>query len=250
MKYDRYKLKLRNYYFPGIIALVIAIVLYKFTVPQITQIMEVRKNLKNERARLERLVQKSTVLDRLDEQSLRAQFMMAQEALPADKNVAGFLFTISRLVNEASLSVSQFQTAPGLISTPSASPSPRATASGQPTGQAVETQGSPAVSPLEFRLVLSGEPSAIRDFLERVKKAIPLIVITTVDFHQSEKESPNVDLRVIFSYQSSPTLLGKIDDSLPILTSKDYEVIASVSNYHRYSQTAPATSGGKLNPFK
>lgn len=244
----------KNYLFPAIIVLVIIFILYQFTLPQVGQILEIRRELKEERQRLEQLVKKAQELEKLDEVTLKTNFQVSQEALPSEKDVPGLLFTLARLEGEATVSVEKFQLAPGLISTPAATPT-QATPSGEKgkaKPEAPKKETKPSLSSLVFDLTLAGEFSAIRSFLDKITEIKPILQIPSLKISQNKGEGLKADFKINFSYQPLPLTLGKIDDPLPILTAKDKEILTEISQLPSYNQVpgVATAAGGKANPFE
>jgi len=247
----------KAYLFPILLLAGIIFILFQFTLPQIKQIIEARGELKREKERLVQLIEKSTQLEKLDEVTLKKNFQVAQEALPSEKDVSGLLFTLARLESESTLSASGFKINPGLISTPAAVPKV-ATPSGVAKGKAqepteVKTKTTAPLSTLDFGLSLSGDFSALRSFLERIKEIRPLLLITSFNLSQEREASSGADLKVQFYYQVQPSFLGKISDPLSVLAIQEEEVLAEISRRPLYSQP-PSSSTlvpiGKLNPFE
>lgn len=249
----------KEYLFPVLVGLVIVFILSRFTFPQVEQILEARRELKREKGQLEQLIKKATDLERLDEETLKNNFEITQKALPSEKDISGLLFTINRLRNEATISSGKFQIRPGVISTPSATPSLATSSPATPSAgktktgpQAVQKERSQTLASLNFKLSLSGGFVALRNFLEKIKGISPLLVVSSLDFSQKEEEI-KADLGVVFHYQFLPSFLGKIDDALPVLTEKDKEILAQISNFPDYSQIPSIVNLiplGKLNPFE
>lgn len=273
------KFPFKTYLLPAVVSLVIGVILIKFTVPQVNQIMEARQALKVEKSRLDLLVEKSTKLERLDETTLKNDVQTTQNAIPSEKDVSGLVFTVDRLTKEASLAVKSFKTTPGLISTPSASPA-SATPSGEKkksvapskeetsefgqdktagqtdrgksTAQRLRT--SPPLNQLSFELSIEGAAKNVRTFLEKIKKTNPLLSLTLLDYdHSLDGDQGKATIKMLVYYQPLPTTLGKTDDPLPVLTNNDQEILAEASQWPIYSQLPPLATGaavGKTNPFE
>lgn len=273
------KFPFKTYLLPAVVSLVIGVILIKFTVPQVNQIMEARQALKVEKSRLDLLVEKSTKLERLDETTLKNDVQTTQNAIPSEKDVSGLVFTVDRLTKEASLAVKSFKTTPGLISTPSASPA-SATPSGEKkksvapskeetsefgqdktagqtdrgksTAQRLRTP--PPLNQLSFELSIEGAAKNVRTFLEKIKKTNPLLSLTLLDYdHSLDGDQGKATIKMLVYYQPLPTTLGKTDDPLPVLTNNDQEILAEASQWPIYSQLPPLATGaavGKTNPFE
>lgn len=249
----------KEYLFPVLVGVVIVFILSRFTFPQIEQILEARRELKREKGQLEQLTRKVIDLERLDEEALKSDFEIAQRALPSEKDVSGLLFAINRLRNEATVSSGKFRLQPGSISTPSSTPSLATSPSATPSDekkktspQAVQKERFQKLSSIDFKLSLSGDFAALRNFLEKIKGINPLLVIPKLELSPKEGEI-KADLNVVFNYQFLPSSLGRIDDALSVLTEKDKEVLAKISNFPDYSQIPSVVNLiplGKLNPFE
>lgn len=248
----------KNYLFPAITGLVIVFVLLKFTFPQFQQIVEAQQKLKGEKDRLEQLIKKARQLEKLDEETLKNNLQTTQHTLPSEKDVAGLLFTVARLQSEATVSAEKLELTPGLISTPSATPSAGylATPSGaKEEKKPMETKREvPQLSSLDFSVSLVGEFGGIRYFLEKIKGINPLLVTPDIKISQREgEENVRAELKILSSYQLLPMTLGKIEDPLPVLTDKDENTLSEISRLPIYSQIPSGLIQaivGKVNPFE
>src|SRR3990172_11684098 len=87
----------RFYILPTLILLAIVFTLLKFTFPKVSEIMEMRRQLKTENERLGRLTEKAVKLEKKDKGEAKNDFQTAQNALPSEKDISGVLYAIERL---------------------------------------------------------------------------------------------------------------------------------------------------------
>lgn len=257
--FKRKKYLSRLYLLPALILLAIVFILLKFTFPKVSEIMEMRRQLKTERQRFGRLTEKAVKLEKNDKGKAKNDFQTTQNALPSEKDIPGVLYAMERLGVETGIVIDELKVSPGLVSTPSAIP--QATPSGEPSKPSGESTKNPikpkesptqALASLTFDLSLHGEILAIRDFLEKIKEINPILQVGEFKLSSDEK-SLSADFKIIFSLQALPTSLGKVDDPLPAFTDKDEVVLEKISQLPVYSQMpseATAAALGKPNPFE
>ncbi|MBI4100329.1 hypothetical protein HY439_01175 [Candidatus Microgenomates bacterium] len=230
-----------TYLLPAAAIILIGFILVQFTLPQVKGIMKNREILKKEKTRLEQLTKKSTELEKLNTADLRRDFENAENALPSQNDVAGVLYMLARLQSDSQVFLDKIEMSPGLISSSS--------------GQEKKTKTKEkTMSQVEFKVSGVGDLIAVKNFLQRVKEINPQIEITKFDIASSGAPGMEVNFELIFYYQLPPLALGKIDDSLPLLTAGEKEILSTVATFSAYnkipSTEASASVVGKTNPFE
>ena len=230
----------------------------QFTLPQIKQSLTIRQDIKEEKESLEKLVAKSTSLEKINDQDLKDKFQSVQDALPSEKNIPGLLYAISRLGNETGVSIGDIELAPGLISTPSALKGGPITAT--PSGAKVEkgpslstgkTEAPIQASSLNFSIGVSGEYPAIRKFLSKIREISPLLSISKISLNPEGGVTRPV-FNIAFNYQLISSGYTKADEPVSELNNKDQDTLDEISLFPDFSKMpAMATfSTGRLNPFE
>lgn len=243
---------------PAAAIVAVIFIILQFTIPQIKQSLTIRQDIKVEKESLEKLVAKSTTLEKINEQDLKEKFQSVQDALPSEKNIPGLLYAISRLGDETGVSLGDIELAPGLISTPSAIKGGPKTAT--PSGVKVEkgpplptviTEAPVQVGSLNFNVGVTGEYPAIRKFLGKIREISPLLSISKISLNPEGGVTRPV-FNIAFNYQLISSDYTKVDDPVSELNNKDRDTLEEISLYPDLSKMpAIATfSTGRLNPFE
>lgn len=243
----------KTFLLSAFVGIAIIFIIFQFSIPQVKQILAVRQSLKQEKGRLEQLVQKSTALENLDEQELKDNFQVTQDSLPSEKDIAGLLYTLARLENETSVTIEGIELQPGLISTPSANLSITATPSAETKGKAPppKTKPSGGSETIDFEINVSGSFLTVRNLLSKITEINPLLTISSVSF-SGEGGNVKAEISLSYNYQLLQSLYVNVEDPLPLPTNKDKEALSEVAKLPLYSKMpAVVTSpGGKVNPFE
>lgn len=219
---------LKIYLFPSFVLLVI-LFLFNFVVKgKIVEIFGTRREIGEQRERLSRLIEKQAALTALDETSLREEFLLANEAVPSKRDVAGFLTQVERIALETGLLVEGVSLEGGEIATESAEEK-------EVLSQKKDEDG------FQSRVTVKGEVGRIRDFLEKLLKSRRVVEATKVQLSApfSQIATPSAMtaiLTVDVFFKLLPETMGTAEAPLPQITQKEKEVYEQIYSFPFLSQ--------------
>jgi hypothetical protein len=235
--------KMRIYLIPIVVGLVVLVLLLKIVKPKIKEVFLLRSDIDQARQKLSHLTEKEAALASFDQEVLKEQFLTANEALPSEQDVSGFLAQIERSAQESGILVESVSLTGGALATPSA----------EKEGEVLKTttdEDSYDKGKTEFksRVVLKGVLANIGSFLDRLTKSRRIVSVEKVylTVPLSEVATPSAitaQLTLKVYYQPLPTTLGQVDESLPKLSQKNKEVFEEVENFAFLSKPLPLESG-------
>lgn len=232
----------KNFFFliPVAIGLLIITLAFKLSLPQISDLQNNRALLAVKEKDLAALAQKAGELERLDKQDLAAKFRTLDTTLPSQKNVFGALSSLYFAAGESSVNLKSFELAPGLISTPSASVSAAAS----------------DLSFLSFKAQIEGDIQNIKKFFEKINTTNPLFAVTKMTSSSNDGKTYDAELELAVYWQPLPTVLGKISDPLPMMSSSEEKVLEKISQFPSNSfdlfslpEQATSTTRSRTSPF-
>lgn len=240
---------LKIYLFPSFTFLV-TLLLFNFVVKEkVFEIFKVRGEIREQREKLSRLIEKHTALAALDEITLKEQFLHANEALPSDRDVAGFLAQVERTALESGLLIESVSLEGGGIATESA-----------------EKQEAPSQKKSEDRfrskVVIKGEVARIIDFLQKLLNSRRVVELSKVQLAAplTQVATPSAmvaTLTIDVFFKLLPKTMGVVEAPLPQITQKEKEVYEQLSLLPFLSQPMAlpgeieleATAGARVSPF-
>lgn len=240
---------LKIYLFPSFSLLVI-LLLFSFVVKgKILEIFKIRGEIRSQRERLSRLIEKQTALAALDETTLKEEFLLANEAIPSKRDVAGFLAQVERIALESGLLVEGVSLEGGGIATESAE---EQETSARKKGEDM----------FRSRVAIKGEVERIRDFLSKLLKSRRVVEVNkvqlTAPFSQTATPSAmTAILTVDVFFKLLPETMGAAEAPLPQITQKEKEVYEQISSFPFLSQPLAlpggieisATPSARTSPF-
>lgn len=220
----------------GTVALIFAVV------PGIRATRDVYVSLKASEKEIDVLTKKLQFLEAIPEDDLRNQLVVLLSTVPQDKSVPTILTTIDGLANQSGVTIVDMNlTSPGSLATGAAS---RQSVSEKKIG----------ASTLAFSLSASGTYDQIRAFVGQINNVRRLFDVSSFDISVSNAGSTQVRLSLNAFYQPLPTKVGSIEVPVAVLTQKEEELLATLTQYPDLSQPlieplTPVLSGGKRDPF-
>lgn len=226
----------RIYLAPALVGLVVFALLVVVVKPKILDILAVRSEISDLRVKLGNLTQKLATLENLDKKDLKERFLVTNEALPSEQDVAGFLAGMERLAAESGVLVEKVELSP-------------------------ETVASASASYFHSRAILKGRLENIKDFLAKMSFSRRVLRVKTVSLSASSQEiaTPSMvmaTLSINVFFEPLPAFLGEADEPLPALSQKDKEIFEEIANFSFVSQPLPvgetgflASPSARLDPF-
>lgn len=185
---------------------------------------------------------KNSLLGALDEETLRQHLMVLTLAVPADKSLPTLFSTIEGLGQETDLSIDDLVLTPGIISTEAAKRS-------QPEENKFGSSSIP------FTVTVEGTFAQLQSFLQKAVGVRRLIRVRNFSAAFDSGGLSRVTLSLETFYLPFPTTLGDVTDKLTPLTAEEETLLAKIralpnlAGEFAPAPAAPATSGGKSDPF-
>lgn len=225
----------------SIIAGVLVVVLTLFfLIPKTKEIFSLRQELAEQNLQIAKLSQKLADLKSLSEADLQTLANLALEALPVNQDPFKVLSTAEKIFLDNGIFLKSFE-----FLNPVSSPS----------GESVEE-----VSPLGVSFSFSTTFNDFKEMIKETEKVLPLIKVEGIKFgleEASESASmPNLSGKISFIsfFAPLPKDIGKIDEELPKISSKDKEFIDKLKEYLIFPEEPSeeinlSLPAGKENPF-
>jgi len=211
-------------------------------VPVAQQVINRAESLSSRTKDLNALKMKISVLQGIDENTLRTDLQTLLSAVPSDKSLATLLTTVDNLTAQTGVSVGSLSlTKPGSLSTASAS-------------QLTEDEKQVGSNILPFAVSVSGTFDQIRTFLSTASLVRRLFRVRTfnISFQDNNIVSTIVTLNAF--YFPLPSTIGPVIQPVTLLSGADTDTVAKVESLRlltgSMSPLPPPSSGpAKSDPF-
>ncbi|MBI3384985.1 type 4a pilus biogenesis protein PilO [Candidatus Gottesmanbacteria bacterium] len=217
--------KYKIYAMPAIVAVIILFLFWQFLQPKMEAISNAGRELDNGSKQLALLTKKANDLSALDKNDLKERFQVLSSAVPAEKDVPGFMLGVQRMANEASVSVGLIEVNPGSIST--------ASAAGTKELKKIAT------TPLFARVTIKGTVNSIIAFISKAVKARRLLKLEGINLSTIGAQKANDQISLILSisiyYQPLPPTLGIISLPLEKFSDEEEKTYQQIKAYTYYS---------------
>ncbi|MBA7495518.1 hypothetical protein ES702_06105 [subsurface metagenome] len=240
---------LKIYLFPFVSFLVILVLFNSIVKIKIVKIFKIRSEIKNQREKLSRLIEKHTALAALDETALKEQFLLANEAIPSKRDVAGLLAQVERIALETGLLIDGVSLKGGGIATQSAE-------------KQEKIPQKKSENKFQSKVTIKGEMERIRDFLEKLLKSRRIIEVTRVQLSAplTQVATPSAMTTIVtidVFFKLLPETMGAADSPLPQITQTEKEVYEEIALLPFLSQPlalpqgfeVSATPSARISPF-
>lgn len=251
--------QLKAFSIPFVSLLVVVLVVIFAILPLWRKVSSKQTELKQDKARLSRLITKEQDLKNLDENKVAEQFQHAEMALPSGKEVPALLVGLSRLYQDQGLGLTALKIIPGSVATESATPkdsSASVNASPLPSAKiGVGNQIFPKNRRLDFDIVLSGTLEQARGFLKTLEKSVRLMIVNSFAYSSNRTTSPTITMNISVPFEPFPALPKDFAEPLPKLSTTDNSVLSKVSSYTPVTSaftngvTNTVTNNSTNNPF-
>lgn len=222
---------------PILILLVVFLVSVVFLKPKLSEILEVRRDIKSEKKSLTALTQKLTTLDSLAQVELNEKALLTLNALPIEKDVAKNLFILKQLVQDSGLGLSNITIGNvGDISTASAQ---------------IKLEKGEVLPAMIFSISVSGQMSEIGDFISKINFTLPIMRINQIYLSNKRGDIPEITLDINSYFLPLPKTLGKVEDLVVAISPQEEKVFEKLTEFKVFDlQEDFYYSGGqKDNPF-
>jgi hypothetical protein len=204
----------------GIILLLITItiiVFIKVVMPTAGNWFSIQHEVDDTKNRIALLTSNQNKLASIDEVVVTRQFVTATEALPYEKNYAGFVSAIDNATLISGMRRDDYSFVVGNLSTKSAQLSPN--------------------TAIPVKIALKGDIDKLLIFLQTLQKTVPLSEIVLVSAHNS---SANVEINFFYKHKSE-NLQIPYTDPIRILTTKNDAVLKTLDGWlEQSSGVSPA----------
>ncbi len=216
-------------------------------VPTVQKTIAMNTQVRNISADVDVLKNKVSVLESIDEGSLRNSVQTLLSAVPSDKSVPTLLATLDGLSAQTGVAAGNFTLAKfGSLATESAK---RVTADEETVGGSI----------LPFSINISGTLEQLRGYLASSVSVRRIIRVRTlgVSFGSAASEASgsadtvSATLGMDTFYAPLPATIGSVSQPLEAVTSADEELIAKVAQMQLMESTSltlPAPSAGVIKP--
>lgn len=222
---------------PVLILFIVFLVSVVFLKPKLSEILEIRRDIKSEKNNLATLTQKLTTLDGLAQVELNEKAFLTLNALPIEKDVAKNLFILKQLVQDSGLGLSNITIGNvGDISTASAQ---------------TKIEKGEVLPAMIFSISVSGQMSEIGDFISRVNLTLPIMRINQIYLSNKKGDIPEITLDINSYFLPLPKTLGKVEDLVAVISPQEEKVFEKLKEFKVFDlQEGFYYSGGqKDNPF-
>ncbi|MGB9911065.1 MAG: type 4a pilus biogenesis protein PilO [Microgenomates group bacterium] len=197
--------------------------------PKITQILEIRKKIENDKKTLKFLTEKTFLLESLNEADLISRSEKILKVLPEEINLPLVLGNIRAIANNEGVNISRINVN-------------------------LTSDKKEELKVIGFDLTIQGNKEGIKNFLKEIEESAPLMDIKSLRIEVVDKNE-EVNLKLDTYYLTLPKTLGKIDAPVVLLTEQEEKLYQDLS---RFSQKFFMGEGGfeitsdqigKENPF-
>lgn len=225
--YNHYK----EFIIPFFVILASILLFGRITLPAFIDLFDVIEEQKLATQRLDNVRNKISLLKSIDDSTLDLQLAIVARALPIEKDFSGVLYAISDASSKAGISVGDFKLEVGSLSKL------------EDTGKFLT---------YDLNLTLNGDIGARNDFIDRIRRALPLSEVTNISIRQDAST-----VRIHFYYKPVSVSQLTRDDTLPlsIVSAKGLSLIKQLSTFSIPQTPGPSlplptsTSSADANPF-
>jgi len=237
----KFNFELKDLVVPLVSVLVVILCLFLVLFPRVEKVMEMRGQIKTQKAKITATTQKLNDLSSLSEADLYDSSSLLLQALPKDKDFLQFLLALKKLLQENDVLLESYKFSPGLISTESASAK-----SGEKDNQ------------ISITISFSSTFTNFSNFVTKLEKIVPLSSMGNIKIKsQGSTTSGELsllkgDLTVVGYFSPLPKTIGSYDKALVKISSQDQKIIEELRNYSRFYLEAPSFEQvivGKEDPF-
>lgn len=213
------------YLFPAVSFLISLVVLLLILLPAVTDIVTLKADADTNQDRAKTLITKVTDLQNLDQAKLTAELVNTTQALPSDKDVAGFLSNINQIASSTGASLEAAQ----LITTITAKPSEK--------------------NALDFQVIIKGNFANIKGFLTKIETSRRVMLVKSLSINLSDNQVLVADMNITGYYEPQVTQVAA-DDTLPKLTAAQEQLLTDLEKRTIYiPPTGTPSVSGRSDPF-
>lgn len=196
------------------------LILFFASYPQISNITNTNRKLKQENDRLDKLVKKSFELEQVKLLPEFSQADKVEKVLPSHKPLLELLTHLNQIASKTEVSITQFEISPGSIATDS-------------TQVAVKTATN--FNKLELNLTVNGPLKKVEEFMSLIEKISPITTITDLSLSRRSDEKTGeimtkADLTINAHYFTQ-SIRTTLESALPKIGQKEKDVFKSIQDF-------------------
>lgn len=230
----RLYLKYKIFLLPFVVLIIMVFLIILFVKPKLDEIDKLNRQISKDDTALAKLSKKANELVSIDPTEIKDKFNVLSSAIPSDKDIPGFMLGVSRIANEASVSVGLIEVSPGSLSTASAGKNMKEI-------------------PVVAKVVIKGKWQHIVDFITKAINSRRLLKIEGVDLSgaTAQKVSSDIQMSILITIYSQPLpkTLGSIEEPLSLFSEEEDILYSKISRFPLYSgierQAAEIQSGNE-----
>ncbi|MBU1031942.1 type 4a pilus biogenesis protein PilO [Patescibacteria group bacterium] len=223
--YQTYKL----YIFPAAVALSSIFLILFAIYPQTAKLISNQKEAGSLISKSDFLETKVLALESLDAEDLSTKVGFALNALPSEKDFSNILGLLQQLAGQTGFSISSISL----------------------SGSTSKLSN---IESYEVKMEMNGTKVLLPVFINELENSTRLMKIKKIDVSSGQfSQVVDVSLIVQVLYSSLPQTFGTTDSSLPELSQKDEELLATMARVVGETPISPDTAiapRGKSNPFE
>lgn len=230
----------------GVIAAVL--IIFLAIIPQIQEMFSIQQDIRAEEKKVASLRQKILALEQASTLPIVEKSDQINDLLPSKKPLLEMLTSLNTAAEDAGVSFTNIEVAPGTISTESAQAQPnQRRASG--SRESSQTQRS---EKLDLRVTVEGELDNINSFLETIELVAPFSNVTDLSLNERKKTAKNLfpfeaEL-VITTYYFTQPIVAAVEAPLPELKDDEATFINEIDSFQFPVVTQDTViRGGGLN---
>lgn len=213
------------YLIPVVAAAIALIIIVVVLLPSVNDIVTLKADADSNQGRAQSLSGKISDLQNLDQAKLTDELVNTTQALPSDKDVAGFLANINQITSSTGASLEAAQ----LITTLSTKPSEK--------------------NALDFQVIIKGNFANIKGFLTKIETVRRVMVVKSLSINLSDNKVLVADMNITGYYEPQVTVVG-LDDSLPKMTATQEKILTDLEKRTIYTPSVGTpSSSGRSDPF-
>lgn len=225
----KFYLRYRLYIFPAIVVLSSLILIFLIIIPQLSKLISSQKTKGELINNLKFLEVKAQTLDSYDSGDLSNKVNYTLASFPQDKDYGNVIGLIQNLTVQSGFTITTMTI-------------------GTATNKVANSQS------YSIQLEAVGPKSLISIFLSNIENSTRLMRVRSIEITNSlNQQAVNVSLNLDVLFAPIPASFGSIDSTLPELSSKDEELLATLAKSLPpafTSTNAPLPSRGRANPFE
>lgn len=225
----KFYLRYRLYIFPAIVVISSLILIFLIIIPQLSKLISSQKKQGELINNLKFLEVKAQALDSYDSNDLSNKVNYTLASFPQDKDYGNVIGLIQNLTVQSGFTITTMTI-------------------GTTTNKVANSQS------YSIQLEAVGPKSLISIFLSNIESSTRLMRVGSIEVTNSlNQQAVNISLNLEVLFAPTPASFGSIDSTLPELSSKDEELLATLAKNLPPAFTSTNTSlpsRGRANPFE